>query len=1102
MQEANINDPYAYTLDDKVTQLMNKLLSQLAPGVGQFITPLVKPLGYKMLGISPNDAMLESIVDTNQTPYGVFNLLQSNRIARGGGYAVKTITNAAKMNALRGISSTLVSEKAWAKLDPATRGASYKEYIENLATERSSNMVWNMLHGFIDPNGMNQAAPFLNNTATNMIRKGVGRGDRNSYIKATQVMKGLFTDDKGNYSFDSKEYGFMNQTDVAAVAANLSKDIDVLANTRGTSVTRKQLQSTIDKFKGMLKEYSSALAPLKTVFGGDIQSMLQTIESITGSSISALGASRVRNISNNIAHNLASGKYSADELFHVTNQFRTSMRNKPGVSRFNRGHAHLLAIDTLGAVNGGLMPVGTDKADFASFVAKTEQGLDSGGMAEIADLAYVAYVNNENKLAAEYKAKGKTYTPKTSISDFKQAIKERQVTPGTSTIAALYDIAGVKNQYELFQLKGSAIYRMVKELGVGRNIARDELYDMNKDSFVNSLSRSGYLRAMSKREGFAGHTETSDKQIINKTMKLLEADASLLSNELSDNDMLLALANKLKDPEAEKITSIEQLKKLGMKKDSLYDMTVRAKRTVEFLKNEDAYQGTYYSLIMRHNSIKSVEEANKAKKRMERVNKITTTGVASIKENISRILGLDTGKGFSVDVFNQIMKNRVGIEAADEGIDEEMRIAMKAAQDSFIKRDLSVKIAETKNPVTFGKSLYDEKTGKDVDATSTEVRQAYLNKALQAFDNKDKANDADAISFKSWFDNVYKKEKGNEKATLKIDKGSEQQQAITRAYADYIYKNDIKRMQQNSLNAMQFVLSDAGLNSAEYRRSMTRIVELRKKKATGLTEAEQKEHDSLTSYIEIARNMSSEALTKYLETDNGFKVSGKVRNSESIRKANIDRLVSLYNKNGISEVQHELNRSNMVKNIKSLKADKKLGAIATSLEQEFMASRKDVKFEDKTNLFSDKNLSLFTIAEYDKFVTEERDKSTKRAETLTKKIAEAEKLGIKDNNTKHVVYSELAKDKDGKSITRTYNLKQAREALQAAKDRASVASSVITQSNRSGQGLGSVLSSLVDALKQFTGTMKDFINMNDKAKAGGNASNVNNVKTAPKTGGK
>lgn len=1087
--QQNPYNPYAHTLDDKVTELISKLLGQIAPGVGPFLTGLIKNPVYSMLGLNPNDVMLNAIVDTNQTPFGAYNLLQNNSIKKGGQYAIHSIANAAKLNAFRGLSGTLTSDKAWARLGAAERGASYKEYIENKALEKSSSIPWNMLYGMWDPNGIGKASPFLSDAASNMIRKGVSRGDRDSYAKAGQIMRGMFTDDTGKYDFKERDYGYMNQTDVAAIAANLTKDMDILANTGG-KVTRTQLKGTTDKFKKVLQEYSKALAPLKDVFGDDIASMLKTMESVTGSSMGSLGAGRVRQIATHIADNLASGKFTAEEFFIVNNQFKASLGATKGISRFTKQQSHMLAMDTLGGVNGGAIPIGFDKKTFASNVARMNKAIATGGLAEIADLAYAGWTNAQN---AKAKPGEKVDT---SIDAFKADIDRMTRDGKTSYITALYKLGGnYTNQYAMRSNQAFASYRVAKEKGVGMNVAFDKRYSDLRESTARAISRSGVIRQLAAKDGFTGENAQTDRETARDAISFLEKDAALLSPTLSNNDMLISLANKVKKEGEKDITSIEEFKALRNTTagNQRYGRAMRAKYAIELLKNNDRYAPFLQSLTYRQNLQQHRKEMRLNAKRRAAFEQMSGSGIDTIKSNISKILGLDTGEGFSMKTLNEVLQNHVKLKGIDKDVAAEIGIAMKTASESFIRTGLSVNVKDSEN-AKFGESIYD-KDGNRIKATSDNVAKAYIDKAAEAFDaektedqwyndfskkaeNKGVAKNsaqateaykkykedikAEKALLNTWFNDVYKKKPGNEKAVFKDSA------ALRAAYAEYMYGKDKKALQDYSLNAGYYNISNAGLHNSEYRNLMNEYKNLESQAAKAKDPAAiRNKMKELAPLIEVARTTSPDVLSDYLNTNRGALKDNPNATEDQIREANIKRLSELHKKGGDKEVKSELKRAAMEKNMLSLRSSETYGSHVSALEKKFINSHanKD-KFSNKDSLFDKANFGLYSIKEFEEFAVKERDAAKAEADRLSKGIEAARKRKLKDDDANAVADSA---DPKAKKIS----INEAKKRLQQQQRIAETASSIITQSNRSKQGMDTILTTLSDVLKALNSTLKE-----------------------------
>lgn len=198
------------------------------------------------------------------------------------------------------------------------------------------NFMYSAMYNMLDPMGANKASSFLATAATNMMRHGVSRGDRNAYLYATKLAEGLFTDPtKRTDRFDARDFGYMQRNDVAAIASMLTKDLDFTRDIKPGS----DLKDKVEAFRNTVQDYSKALSPLKDVFGSDIPTMVKALEQVSGQSIAQMGAARVKHLSDTLSEGLMTGRYSMEEITGVTAQFKGALKGMgiSGITRMNAG---------------------------------------------------------------------------------------------------------------------------------------------------------------------------------------------------------------------------------------------------------------------------------------------------------------------------------------------------------------------------------------------------------------------------------------------------------------------------------------------------------------------------------------------------------------------------------------------------------------------------------------------------------------------------------------------------------------------------------------------------------------------------------------------
>lgn len=304
------------TMDDILTQIMGSVFGGGA--IGGLMGGLLKQPMYSMLGLqngNQRDALLDFVLSSDKTPFGTAMELQNRRFTRIASANMQRLSNNAMRNWLADVGRTTMSYNSWLKQPGQQEAgadrseAAYNAFIQNQAAGWSNNFLWKGLYQFADPDGMMAAQQYLQEAGTNVIRRGYLNGRRGAVLQARAVGN-LFTNAKGEFSYNPADYGFMNVGEASAVAAALTKDLDFFSGSGVNSEKIKEASKRLDK---MLKDYTQALAPLKDVFGKDVPAMIKAVEELSGKRLTQMDAAQVNRTVRQALDGAVAGNYTLEQ---------------------------------------------------------------------------------------------------------------------------------------------------------------------------------------------------------------------------------------------------------------------------------------------------------------------------------------------------------------------------------------------------------------------------------------------------------------------------------------------------------------------------------------------------------------------------------------------------------------------------------------------------------------------------------------------------------------------------------------------------------------------------------------------------------------------
>ena len=340
------------TLREIFQSILQDALGDVLPmGLDKAISGMLGKFILGALGVK-NDAGLDvPLTSGNMSPRGVANsylMTQARQLAPEG---FRQAQSEAELRFWVNFAGIQKSEKAWLeqyKLKDFDEKHTRQDYEDYLISEAISykNGPASMLYKMTDPYEMNQAATYMSMATSNLYMRQLLQGDRRRPSEAVQFMSRLYTDENGKFAFNREDYGGMGISEVSALTAALTKELDPLSNVRtGDAAALKKAASD---FSARVKEYAEALAPLKDIFGKDIPSMLRTVEELSGQSIATTGVEKAQEIARQVSTGVIYGNYTIGDVRGV-NQNIIKQFEQMQLSDMSMQQTALLSVDILDA---------------------------------------------------------------------------------------------------------------------------------------------------------------------------------------------------------------------------------------------------------------------------------------------------------------------------------------------------------------------------------------------------------------------------------------------------------------------------------------------------------------------------------------------------------------------------------------------------------------------------------------------------------------------------------------------------------------------------------------------------------------------------------
>lgn len=583
------------TADDIMSQLMQSVLggTPFAP-----FAPMLQNFAYQMMGLqngNQRDAILDTVLFSNMTPYGTNVELQKRRMNRVAGDMLKLPTMNAQQRFFTDVGKTLMSYDSWLAAGNTGELEAYNAYMENQASGYMSNPLWGMAYKALDPDGIYAASQNLQTAGANIIRKSRNLGQRDAFIRARAVGNLFMTGDKGEYQYEPSDYGFMDVGETSAVVAALTRDIDPFQGI-GSNDPEK-LKKATGKIRDMAREYTKALSALKDVFGKDVPAMIQAVEDLSGQKFSQMSATRIEDISQRVIAGATVGNYTIGQLSAANKAFAGAIQGM-SVPYINDLGSLAQAETMLAITESGLSPMTMSRQRFQGQMQDFVLRSSNSRGAEALNLAYSLW--RQDNISG-------------TMEQFRERYNELRQTYGTD--AAILEISGARSMQDLRRGAGYRDYQQAIEQNLGGEIA---MMDENVQDMID-IGRL-YL------------ADNSDRAAYDKAMTLAMSDASYLTNP-----------DKIDDPENEATRGMS-----AGERDLVKQMLYRASAG-EFgdqLQAAIVARGNY-------NQYKPAREVQR--KKMAAAGRMKQWLAGGIKQGLRQLLAGEAGWESFKDINNQLL---------------------------------------------------------------------------------------------------------------------------------------------------------------------------------------------------------------------------------------------------------------------------------------------------------------------------------------------------------------------------------------------------------------------------------------------------------------
>lgn len=520
------------TSEDLVRQLLTSVLDQAAPGAGGFMTNLLLPQLRRMTG---NDALWDVTLTTDMTSEGVYRHQQRRQLAQMEGSIAQAAQQEATRNAFRNIEMTKLSFEDWKLQNP---NQSYEDYeadirknVDSAMSNKFYQMGWGLVNNKFNLDGTAGVGQAIGQVASNLARYGFYRNDSSAMSAGRMFAENLFktpvmtkTYDENMFEreveqvdeatgrvrmqekpYDRREWGGMSQRVVSELAANITKDTDLL---RGLDTSSGAALSKASKaFTDMVHQYAEALAPLRDMFGDDAPRMISALQRMTGQTLSQLGPMRAAILSTQLSDRANAGRYSMSYLNETTQAMTTLLEHAPDLNSYhylNAGGMGMRAADM--AQGGGFKPSYMTNEEWTRAAEKTAFSTSTSQATNAFALDYAIWANKKLRAGAT----SATY------EDFQKEIDKLTTEKGIDSRVASGMVSGARTWSE--KQEGLAYSQYGEALASGdaaRTSSQGALRQIRQSAERAANMKLG-LRKMIDNV-FEGETDKPDHQEIIRT---------------------------------------------------------------------------------------------------------------------------------------------------------------------------------------------------------------------------------------------------------------------------------------------------------------------------------------------------------------------------------------------------------------------------------------------------------------------------------------------------------------------------------------------------------------------------------------------------------
>lgn len=505
-----------FTLEGAEDQLLQMLLGNTIFGG---FTPLIKKFLNSTLIGSNNDALLDAVLYTNMTPYGVFSEQQDSMQRRMANRQVADLTRASRSQWFEATAKTLMSYEDWSKNNTGTL-EDYEAFMHNRAEGFADNkaLAWLLDTVGFDPDNIAMARTYLGKAGSNITRLRKGAGDRAAFA-ASRATRNLFMNEDGQIDYNKEDYGFMTMGETAAVVAALTRDMDFFNTPDVTSLGSnvEKIKQATNNIKKAAQDYTNALSPLKDVFGSDIPKMIQSLEQMTGQRLTQMSAEAVGDATRRIMAGAEAGRYQLQQLTTVRQQVSGAI-TQMGVPFINDISATEQAQTILGITNTGLVPSSMSANRFEQLAADRVMRTSNSRGATALNQAYALWREDREK-------KGEVFeTDQQAFETFRTAYQNLRE-KNWSVDNAILQLSGKENMYQLQDALGSQYYQGAVRRNLGGSMAMQE-------STNQRIQQARYYAAQNNVQPQFDEAVKA----LQKDINLLNADdTALRSSGLSEN---------------------------------------------------------------------------------------------------------------------------------------------------------------------------------------------------------------------------------------------------------------------------------------------------------------------------------------------------------------------------------------------------------------------------------------------------------------------------------------------------------------------------------------------------------------------------------------